>query len=98
MHAREKIATEKFFCKNPQKFAGKLFAKLKNSGEPSFSRDEAQQYFGKTYRDEQCNYGYSPPPNLQRPGIPSWMFSLHCPMKNELKKSVIGKEMEQHQF
>ena len=47
MHAREKIAVEKFFRENPHTFAGKLFGKLKNSGKPSFSRDEAQQYFEK---------------------------------------------------
>jgi len=29
MHAREKIAAEKFFRENPHKFAAKLFGKLK---------------------------------------------------------------------
>ena len=91
MHAREKIAAEKFFRENPHKFAAKLFGKLKNSGKPSFSKEEAQQYFEKTYRDEQRNYVYSPPPELQRPDIPSWMFSLRCPTENELKKSVKRK-------
>jgi len=91
MHAKEKIAAERFFRENPHKFAAKLFGKLKNSGKPSFSKEEAQQYFEKTYRDEQRNYVYSPPPELQRPDIPSWMFSLRCPTENELKKSVKRK-------
>ena len=69
-------------------FAAKLFNKQQKSGKPAFSTDDAQEYFGKTYRDENRNYTYVPLPECTRPQIPKHMFSLRCPTSYELQRSV----------
>ena len=53
-------AAEHLFKKDPMKFADKLFHGPGQSASPKFSREEAQEYFGKTYRDEHRDYDYSP--------------------------------------
>ena len=88
---QEKLKAEKSFRASPHKFAENLFNKNQHSGKPTFSADEAQQYFEKTYRDEDRDYVYCPPPGLQRPDIPSHIFSLRCPTENEIKRSVRRK-------
>ena len=90
-NTKQKIKAEISFRSNPYKFAAKLFDNSQFSGKPTFSADEAQQYFEKTYRDEDRDYVYCPPPGLQRPDIPSHVFSLRCPTENEIKRSVRRK-------
>ena len=90
-NTKQKIKAEISFRSNPYKFAAKLFDNSQFSGKPTFSADEAQQYFEKTYRDEDRDYVYCPPPGLQRPDIPSHIFSLRCPTENEIKRSVRRK-------
>lgn len=89
--SKEKVQAEKSFRADPHKFASLLFKKQQHCGKPTFSAEDAQQYFEKTYRDENRDYVYSPPPGLERPQLPEHVFSLRCPTEKELNRSVKRK-------
>ena len=89
--ARGKLKAEKAFRADPHKFAAKLFSAKCQAGKPTFSAADAQQYFEKTYRDEERDHSYVPLPQLARPPIPAHVFSLRCPTISELRKSVHRK-------
>ena len=61
------------------------------AGKPTFSAADAQQYFEKTYRDEERDHSYVPLPQLARPPIPAHIFTLRCPTVSKLRKSVHRK-------
>jgi hypothetical protein len=86
-----KISAERAFRKDPNKFAAKLFNKSSASGSPEFTASEAQEYFIKTYRDEDRSYSYSAPPELPRPKLPCHLFSLRCPTASEIIRSIRKK-------
>ena len=90
-HSKEKIQAERSFRSNPHKFASKLFSKQQARGIPTFSAEEAEDYFKHTYRDTERDHSYTPLPGFQRPDLPSHLFSLRCPTENELKRSVRRK-------
>ena len=54
--AKGKVKAEKAFCADPHKFAAKLFSAKCQAGKPTFSAADAQQYFKKTYRDEESSF------------------------------------------
>jgi len=89
--AKGKLKAEKAFRADPHKFAAKLFSAKCQAGKPTFSAADAQQYFEKTYRDEERDHSYVPLPQLARPPIPAHVFSLRCPTISELRKSVHRK-------
>jgi Reverse transcriptase (RNA-dependent DNA polymerase) len=87
----ERLKAEKSFRISPHEFAAKLFNKQQKSGKPAFSADIAQEYFEKTYRDENRSCVYSPLPESTRPQIPKHVFSLRCPTNYELQMSAKKK-------
>ena len=89
--AKSKLRAEKSFWSDPHKFAATLFANQRNTGQPQFSAEEAQQYFVETYRDISRDHVYQPLPDFERPEFPSHIFSLRCPTAKELEKSVKRK-------
>jgi hypothetical protein len=88
---KEKLNAEKAFRKDPHKFAENLFNKTQKSGKPTFSAETAQNYFEKTYRDEDRKHVYTPLPEFERPPFPDYLFSLRCPTEKELIKSTRRK-------
>ena len=93
-NSKQKIKAEISFRSNPYKFAAKLFDNSQFSGKPTFSADEAQQYFKKTYRDEDRDYVYCPSPGLQRPDIRHIFFCFDAQLRMRLKGVSEGNEME----
>ena len=88
---RKSHAAERSFKKDPNKFAKRVFEGHKKHGVPTFSKETAQEYFAKTYRDEQRDYKYDPPPGSKRPKEPTYAFLTKCPTKKELLASVSEK-------
>ena len=73
------------------KFADKLFHGPGQSASPRFSREEAQEYFGKTYRDELRDYDYSPMEGMIRPDIPKIAFDTRPPTIKNIADSAKRK-------
>ena len=69
------------------KFADKLFHGPGQSSSPKFSREEAQESFGKTYKDEHRYYDYSP----IRPDIPKIAFDTRPPTIKNIADSAKRK-------
>ena len=65
--AKGKLKAEKAFRADPHKFAAKLFSAKCQAGKPTFSAADAQQYFEKTYRDEERDHSYVPLPTIGSP-------------------------------
>ena len=85
------VKAEKSFRTNPYKFASNLFKSQQQNNSPTFSAETAEQYFQNTYRDLNRDHRYVPLPEFQRPHLPEQLFSLRCPTRNELCKSVRKK-------
>ena len=90
-HKKACAAAERKFKANPHKFASDLFSGPRNTNAPTFSKDEAVKFFANTYRDENRNHQYNPLPDMPRPDVPKILFSLRCPTRKELRKSVLKK-------
>ena len=88
---RVKRAAENDFKKDPMKFADKLFHGPGQSAAPTFSRETAQEYFAKTYRDENRDHDYSPLEGMLRPGIPRKAFEMRPPTVKQIAKSARRK-------
>ena len=88
---KDQLKAEKWFRRDPHKFAAKLFNNTQKCGEPAFTAESAEQYFEKTYRDEKRNHTYVPLPEFERPLLPEHIFSLRCPTESELKRSIKRK-------
>jgi len=88
---RVKRAAELAFKKDPNKFAHKLFHGPGQSATPTFSKEQCEEYFCKTYRDEQRDHAYEPLPGMIRPGLPKEAFSMRPPSINELGRSARRK-------
>lgn len=87
----KKLAHEKLFKKDPNAFAQKLFQKVAKSQSPTFSAEQAEDFFRKTYSDSDRSYQYQPMPEMVRPNFPDQVFSLRCPTLLETMKSVKRK-------
>lgn len=79
---RDKASAE--FRKDPHKFAKQLLGKPKNNGKPTFSKEDCQAYFSKTYRDEGRHHLYTALDGQSRPTTPNYDFKLRCPTLKEL--------------
>ena len=88
---KSRISYEKSFRIDPNKFAFNLFQGKQKNGTPTFSAETAKEYFEKTYRDEDRKYSFSALPEMSRPQLPSSFFSLRCPTKAEIRKSIRRK-------
>jgi hypothetical protein len=89
--AKSKVAAEKAFKADPQKFSRKLFAGNSKNGDPTFSSEEAATYFSNTYRDECREDSCTPLEGMTRPPPPSAVFRGDCPTKKELARSARSK-------
>ena len=83
--------SRKSFRTKPYKFASNLFKSQQQNNSPTFSAETAEQYFQNTYQDLNHDHRYVPLPEFQRPHLPEQLFSLRCPTRNELCKSVRKK-------
>lgn len=88
---REKRAAEAAFKKDPNKFAEKLFKGTAKTANPTFSKEEAMEYFAKTYKDTKRDHSYKPMPNMIRPGLPNEAFTMRPPTVHELTRSANRK-------
>lgn len=79
------------FRKDPFKFAKELFKGKQANGVPTFSGDEAKEYFCSTYRDTDRNSPYSALPDQPRPPFPSSLFRQDAPTLKELNRCVSKK-------
>lgn len=87
---KAEAAASRNFKKNPNHFAHKLFSKSSNS-KPTFSKEQATDYFANTYRDEGREEPFVPLDSFTRPPPPEIVFSEDCPSLRELKISVRKK-------
>ena len=82
---------EKYFRKDPNKFAHNLFHPPKQNGQPKFTAETATNYFQQTYTDTDRSYTYVPLPEMIRPELPTSTFATQCPSLAELQKSAKNK-------
>ncbi len=87
---KAEVAATREFKKDPNVFASKLFSKSSN-GKPTFSKDQATEYFSKTYRDEGREEHFVPQDSFTRPPPPKVIFEERCPSLRELQISVRKK-------
>ena len=88
---RARRTAEAAFKKNPNKFAEKLFKGTAKPANPTFSKEDAMEYFAKTYRDTERDHVYEPMENMIRPGLPKQAFTMRPPTVNELTRSANRK-------
>jgi hypothetical protein len=88
---RKNRAAENNFKKNPAKYAEKLFKGAEQSAAPTFSKETCQEYFGKTYRDEDRSYVYTKLEGMIRPGLPKKAFDMRPPTVEQLCRSAKRK-------
>jgi hypothetical protein len=86
-----KVEACRQFKKQPYTFAKKLFQGSRMNGSPSFSKDTAEQYFGKTYRDANRDHVYTPLEGMSRPDVPRFPFLNKPPSYGEVCRSVRPK-------
>ena len=87
---RAEVAASREFKRDPNRFASKLFTSS-SSAKPTFSREQATDYFSKTYRDEQREVIFIPLDSFNRPSAPSVLFEEECPSLRQLNISVRKK-------
>ena len=87
---RAEVAASRDFKRDPNRFASKLFTSS-SSAKPTFSREQATDYFSKTYRDEQREEIFIPLDSFNRPPEPSVIFEEECPSLRQLNISVRKK-------
>jgi hypothetical protein len=69
----------KTFRRNPHDFAQKLFKGTSASPSPSFSKEEAEAFYHKTYQDADRGREYAPMAEQPVPAPPSVLFDLKPP-------------------
>ena len=89
--ARAKKRACNAFRKDPYKFARELFQGPRNSNKPTFSKEDAQEYFSKTYRDEERNFNYEALNEQPTPPKPEFQFQIRCPTLKELARHLRRK-------
>ena len=88
---RERRAAENNFKKNPAKYAEKLFKGAEKAATPTFTKETCQEYFGKTYRDEERDHVYTKLEGMIRPGLPRKAFDMRPPTVEQLCRSARRK-------
>jgi hypothetical protein len=81
----------KSFKKDPHAFAKKLFKDTSSSASPTFSKEEAEEFFQKTYRDEGRDHKFVPLEGMTRPALPDHIFDLVQPTLADLRRIVRNK-------
>ena len=80
------------FKKDPFGYTKNLFNPSTASGDPSFSKESAQEYFVPLYRDEHRDYTYHKLPEMTRPNPPKHPFNMKVPSLAELHKVIWKKK------
>ena len=88
---RESKKATASFRKDPNKFAENLFKTPGNSGNPTFSVEEAEAFFPKTYSDPDRSCEYSPLGSQPRPELPRELFQMDPPTAKEIHRSARKK-------
>ena len=89
--AKAKKQASNAFRKDPYKFAKELFQGPRNNNKPTFSKEAAQEYFSKTYRDEDRNIKYEALKEQPKPPKPKFEFEIRCPTLKELARHLRRK-------
>ena len=90
-HARAKKFAKCQFNKDRIGFAKKLFSGQRKSGTPTFSKDQAELYFGNMYHDKERSADFSPLEGMKRPPLPNHAFNLRPPTLREFRAALLGK-------
>jgi len=94
-YAKKKRAiakAEKSFRSDPYNYTKNLFNPSTVSGDPAFSKDEAEKYFPPLYRDTYRDHNYVPLDGMKRPNIPKHLFNLIPPTYKDLLLSARKKK------
>ncbi|MCW2763642.1 MAG: uncharacterized protein JWR85_3843, partial [Marmoricola sp.] len=91
VHQKSQVREQRWFRKDPHKFAHKLFNGEQQRGLPTFGPDVATAYFRSTYSDSKRDNVYTPPPGLPRPPLPKAAFNLDPLTIQDLKKAIRNK-------
>jgi hypothetical protein len=62
---------ERLFRQNPMKYTKKAFATQQMKGNPTFGKEAAQEFFARTYSDEERDHQFEPIDGLERPPPPN---------------------------
>ena len=81
----------KTFRKNPNDFAQKLFKGSSASPSPTFSAEEAEAFFHKTYQDPDRSHVYTPLDGQTPAALPSTLFDMEPPDWKEMSRSMRKK-------
>ena len=73
------------FLQDPHRFAKDLLTPP-NQGKPTFGQDVADDYFPKTYMDQNRSFKYGPPPGLPQPPLPEHAFNARFPSFEEFSE------------
>jgi hypothetical protein len=79
------------FRKDSFKYAKKVFEGTKTSKDPSFSAQEAEEYFIKTYTDNDRNHLHIPMDSMRRPPPPHVPFNVKPPDYDTFSRIVAKK-------
>jgi hypothetical protein len=81
----------KIFRKNPNDFAQKLFKGSSASPGPTFSAEEAEAFFHKTYQDADRSHVYVPLDGQTPAELPATLFDMEPPAWKEMTRSTRKK-------
>ena len=87
---RETANQVRLFKSNPWQFGTEVF-KPRNAGKPEFDKAEAEEYFCKTYSDENRGAKYTAPPGCTRPPKPKVPFNTSELEQSKLEAAVKKK-------
>ena len=87
----QKVQAARTFKKDPNKYAQNMFKGDSLDGVPSFSKEEAEDYFKRLYHDECRSEDFSPLEGMERPPPPSYPFFDEPPLFREVKRHTTGK-------
>lgn len=89
-----KRATEKAskaFKEDPFRYTKNVFNPPSATGNPQFSKTEAEKYFVPLYRDEEREYTYQNLKDQPRPEPPSIPFNIKTPSLRDIHRSIRSK-------
>jgi hypothetical protein len=86
--SKETVKASTDFKKDPFKHTKNLFNPPSATGNPSFSKQVAEDYFIPLYRDECRDYLYQHLPEMKRPTLPQNPFNIKAPTLAELHRSI----------
>ena len=88
---RQQVRMEKQFRHNPCKFADALLSDSQRSLDPTFTKEVAEEYFMKTYKDNDRAHEYTPLPEMVRPTPPKLPFrEIQEALKNKRNGAAPG--------